>query len=122
MAVVARDGPQDDGVKMERLPASRLHQVDFESGPDLDGSIRAQECAVGRELFELTGERGRSLPDVRGDSADAEAVTARLCIRHQAFLAAESAMPPGNEPRATDGCSAASSLSHQPIFDAIPRG
>jgi hypothetical protein len=84
MSVVARDGPQDDGAKVERLPASWLHQVDFQGGAHLDDPIRAQECTVGRELLELTGERGGSLPDVRRDAADAEPVTARLCVRHEA--------------------------------------
>ena len=85
MSIATGDQPQYDRAKRESFPS--LEEVYLQHGSHCDRASRAQECAIGRELFQLTRERGGSRSDVSGNSVRAEALAARLYIRHEPLLA-----------------------------------
>src|SRR3989442_9958027 len=115
MSIATGDQPQYDRAKGESFPS--LEEVYLQHGSHRDRASRAQECAIGRELLQLTRKGGGSRSDVSGDSVGAEALAARLCVRHEPPSCPGTTITPPSAARAWERvrsgeCGSGTDLSH----------
>src|SRR5438309_6919003 len=98
LSIAAGDLPQYDRAKVERF-ASSSFEIHLQHRSHRYRASRAQECAIRRELLQLTRDRSGSRSDESGDSVGAEAMAARLCVRHESLIAAALTItPPSGAP------------------------
>src|SRR5438270_4250763 len=95
---IADTSSRYDRAKVERF-ASSSFEIHLQHRSHRYRASRAQECAIRRELLQLTRDRSGSRSDESGDSVGAEAMAARLCVRHESLLAAALTItPPSGAP------------------------